>query len=302
LLPRGGQPQLNPPMSTVIAAGDQIIAITADDSTLRLSAGALPVDEQAIRTASERPATPERTLILGWSPETVSMIQHLDAYVPAGSTVTVVSHSINDPEAWTRDLTGLQNQKVTHTAGDPTDRTVLNGLDIPSYDHVIACGSGDPDPQIDDAHALLTLLHLRDIKQTTGCSFSLITEMNDARNRDLAAITEADDFVVSENLLSLMLVQVAENKYLKAVFDDIFDSDGAEIYLKPAADYVQLGRPVSFATLIEAARRRDEVAIGYRLGALGKDATQQFGVTVNPDKSGPVTLTEGDTVIVLAED
>jgi voltage-gated potassium channel Kch len=302
LMPKSGQPQLNPPMDSPIAAGDQIIAITADDSSLRLGGEILPADDNAIRTATMRPTKPGRTLILGWSPETTAMIDHLDAYVPAGSTVTVVSHTIPDSTAWAAGLADLENQTVSSVVSDPTDRGVLDGLDIPSYDHVIACGSGDPDPQIDDAQAMLTLLHLRDIKQTTGCSFSLVTEMNDARNRDLAAITETDDFVVSENLLSLMLVQVAENKHLKAVFDDIFDSAGSEIYLKPAADYVELGRPVGFATVIEAARRRNEVAIGYRLSALGKDAARKFGVTVNPDKSLPVELSEGDTVIVLARD
>ena len=62
--------------------------------------------------------------------------------------------------------------------------------------------------------------------------------MLDVRNRELAEVTQADDFIVSDKLISLMLAQVSENKDLNAVFDDLFDPDGSEIYLKPAADYV----------------------------------------------------------------
>ncbi len=57
--------------------------------------------------------------------------------------------------------------------------------------------------------------------------------MLDDRNRELAEVTQADDFIVSDKLISLMLSQVSENKQLTEVFDQLFSSDGAEIYLRP---------------------------------------------------------------------
>jgi hypothetical protein len=126
--------------------------------------------------------------------------------------------------------------------------------------------------------------------------------MLDTRNRELAEVTQADDFIVSNKLTSLMLAQVSENKELSAVFADLFDPEGAEVYIKPAMNYVALGRPVNFYTIVEAARRRGEVAIGYRIEAFGKDAAKAYGVTVNPPKSGKVTFAAADRVIVLAED
>ena len=47
---------------------------------------------------------------------------------------------------------------------------------------------------------------------------SVVSEMIDVRNRELAEVTRADDFVVSNRLVSLMLSQVSENPDLNAVF------------------------------------------------------------------------------------
>jgi ion channel POLLUX/CASTOR len=71
--------------------------------------------------------------------------------------------------------------------------------------------------------------------------------------------------------------------------------------LKPAADYIRLDQPVNFYTLLEAARLRGEVALGYRLLGQAQEADQDFGVHLNPKKSERITLTQQDKLIVLAE-
>jgi hypothetical protein len=125
--------------------------------------------------------------------------------------------------------------------------------------------------------------------------------MLDIHNRNLADVIRADDFIVSDALVSLLMAQVSENKWLNAVFKDLFDPEGSEIYLKPASQYVKTGAPVNFYTVVEAARQRGEVAIGYRLQALAGDSSQAYGVVVNPDKSKMVTFSDHDRIVVLAE-
>ena len=98
-----------------------------------------------------------------------------------------------------------------------------------------------------------------------------------------------------------MLAQISENKRLSAVFTDLFDPEGCELYLKPAEDYVELGQLLNFYTVVEAARQRGETALGYRLRALANDATQAYGVKVNPAKSKMLTFSAEDRIIVLAE-
>ena len=121
------------------------------------------------------------------------------------------------------------------------------------------------DAQHADARTLVTLLHLRDMQEKLGESYSIVTEMNDDANREVAEVTKADDFVVSTKLISLYLTQLSENRQLAEVFAALLSPEGAEIHLKSAANYLQPGTPANFATVIEAAARRGETAIGYRL-------------------------------------
>jgi hypothetical protein len=158
------------------------------------------------------------------------------------------------------------------------------------------------EPQEADAKTLVTLLHLRDMAQKDDTPFSIVSEMLDLRNRELAEATQVDDFIVSEHLISLMMSQLSENGNLFDVFTDIFDPEGAEIYLKPIADYVRTGEPVNFYTVTEAARRRGETALGYRVTAEADDAGKSYGVHTNPKKSRMVTFAPGDKVIVIAEE
>ncbi len=288
-------PRVLPPFDTVIAAGDRIIAIAADDSLLVPSASPSP-DVDAIVEAPAEPARSERTLVLGWNSHAASIVRGLDAYVGAGSEVCVVDADLTH-EGVVEVVGALQRQSLEVRALDPSRRDVLDGLEPGRWDHVVVLPGEAADPQAADARVLVTLLHLRDIASRTGASFSLVSEMNDVRNRDLAERGRGDDFIVSSRLVSLMMCQIAEQKELHAVLADLFDPDGAEIYLKPAARYVREVE-VNFATLVESARRRGEVAIGYRLGA-GKG---RGAVTLNPDKGARVRLGAEDQVIVVAMD
>lgn len=297
-----GETLLNPPAETRFAPGDKVIAISADDDTIRLSGLTTPPAQTGlIRAAAKRAVLPlEKTLLLGWNASAPTIIRELDHYVAKGSTVTIVAGREFEEQA--QACCNLQNQEISFRAGDTTDRVLLDTLDIPEYDHVIALADTSLDIQTADARTLITLLHLRNIAGMDETPFSIVSEMLDLRNRELAAVTNVDDFIVSDHLISLMTAQLAENADLQGVFGDLFDAEGNEIYLKPACDYVELGQPVNFYTVVEAARRRHETAIGYRLGVEARNFAAQYGVRINPKKSAEVRFAEGDKVIVLAEE
>ena len=301
--PAGGQPLLNPPMDMTVAPGDRLIVIAGDDDAIILSGRtefALALD--AIQPLRPPVTTPERTLILGWNWRAPAIINELDQYVPAGSTVTVVADDPDAAAVLDERCGAVQRQEIHFQLGDTTDRRTLDELDIPSYQHVIIlCYSERFAAQQADAHTLITLLHLRDIASRQGDTFSIVSEMIDSRNRNLAEITQADDFIVSDRLVSLMLAQVAENKALNAVFADLFDPEGAEVYLRPASHYVHTDAPLDFYTVVEAARQRGEVAIGYRRAGDSMDKARAYGVKVNPNKAESITFAQDDMIIVLAE-
>lgn len=291
---------LNPDADTEITAEDEIILIAEDDSTISLSDGPAPqADEGAIRKSVPREPRPERTLILGWNDRAPRIVAELDHYVHPGSEVTVVTP---DGSLSTSPFEELENQTVATHVGDATDRHVLDELGVASYDHVIVLGNpGGPDPNATDSKTLVTLLHLREIAEQSEHRFSIVSEMLDVRNRALAEVTGADDFIVSDHLASLMMCQVSENRELSTVFEDLISPEGSELYLKPATDYVEPGVPLNFYTVVEAARRRGEVAVGYHLEAETGDPGASYGVHLNPEKSQPITFDEHDRLIVLAE-
>src|SRR5215218_1172194 len=285
-----GRIELNPPMETKITAEDALILIAEDDSAIALSENADPkVEAGANRRPRPHREKPERTLILGWNERAPMMIAHLDRYVSPGSEVTVVT-----PEGAGLPTTfdELEHQAVNVRTGNTSDRRTLDALEVPAYDHVIVLSYSDGSDDA-DSRTLVSLLHLREIAEHSGRSFSIVSEM--------AEIARADDFIVSDHLVSLMMCQVSENKEYAAVFEELIDPKGSELYLKPAEEYVKPGVPLSFYTIVEAARRRGEVAVGYRVKAEAGDSRKSYGVRLNPAKSQRIEFAEGDKVIVLAE-
>jgi len=302
LMAEGGDLTLNPPMDRVLAARDQLIAISEDDDTIRPAAAPLGgIRDDLIVSVPVRPRTPERTLIMGWNFRAPSVIRELDAYVAPGSYLMVVADLPDIAAVIDAIRPQIVNQQLEVRPGDTTQRALIDGLDPQTFDHIIIlCYSDVLDVQRADARTLITLLHLRDIASIGGHDFSITSEMLDLRNRALAEVTKADDFIVSDRLISLLLSQVSENRHLKRVFDDLFDPGGSEIYLRPATDYIRPDEPMTFTTVVEAARRRGEIAIGYRRKADIENAARAYGVVMNPTKSDVVTFAADDRVIVLA--
>jgi hypothetical protein len=299
-----GRVQINPPMETVIRSGDKVIAISADDDTIRLSGRTdFAINGEAVRDGASSPAPLEQLLILGWNRRGPMILEQLSYYVPAESEVRVVAPI--EPQQMQADCAALQlhGMRVTFEQGNLIDRPTLDRLVTARYQSIVILSPVDaPEVQLADASTIITLLHLRDIARKTGRTLSIISEILDVRNRDLAEVTSADDVIISEQLVALAMTQIAENKDVVPIFVDLLSPAGNEIYLKTAGDYVAPGLPVNFYTVLEAARRRGQTAIGYRLLAESSDPEQSFGVHLNPSKTEPVTFGEDDRVIVLATD
>ncbi len=299
-----GQALLRPPMGRLIAQGDQPIVIARGSRAICVSGQASPtIPADHLVDCLPRRHSPERTLILGWNAHGPLVIHRLEGYVAPGSHVDVVASEPSAAQDIARYCALLSKQTVAFRQDDTTDRDVLDGLDLRSYHHVIVLSYSDAlDTQAADARTLVTLLHLREIADRIGHSFSIVSEMLDLRNRNLARVTRVDDFIVSDRLASLMLAQIAQNPHLVEIFGELFDPTGSEIQMRPAHDYVRLDAPLTFYTLTAAARRHGEVAIGYWVRADSQSDERNYGVYLNPPKSRPITLSNADQIIVLTID
>ena len=297
---KDGEMMLPPPFDRTLTADDLIVTISEDDDTIVLD-GAGAVDEGAINVAPARSSRRnERTLVLGASRRLPLVLRELDSYVAPGSETIVHGENARATLA-TLDLATLANMKVTVEDSDVTDRDLLESLDITQFDHILLLSElNDRTQEMADARTTITLLFLRDITQRAGKRVPMTSEILEIQSRDLAAVSEADDFIVSNSLVSLMMSQLAENPHLVHVFDELFSSKGYELYVKPLSEYLDAGA-ATYATLCEAALRRKEIAIGYRLAKLARDPSAAYGVKVNPPKREQVRFTHDDHVIVLAE-
>ncbi len=299
-----GKVRLNPPMSTVIAPDQSLVLIAEDDSAIAQSLTRSPQVDSAVILKARKKRTPvERVMVLGWNRRGPTIVSELSRYLPAGSSVTVAAHTPDLAERLAD--VPLAGGKLTLQAHvlDTCNMASLQTLNITACDSVIVLGySDDLSAQAADTRTLITLLHLRKMADEAGRHINIVSEMADIRNRELAAVTRADDFVVSNKLISLMLAQASENPYISAIFEDLLDEAGSEICLKPISDYVSLDVPMTFYTIAEAARARGETAFGYcRPREEGKASGNPGGVVVNPRKSEALEYRAGDRVIVLAE-
>ena len=84
-----GAVELNPPIDTVFAAGDSIVAVSADDDTMLFSGFQDVATDAAARTADYVEPT-VRILVIGWSSLGPSVLAELDEFLSDGSEVDLV--------------------------------------------------------------------------------------------------------------------------------------------------------------------------------------------------------------------
>lgn len=295
---------LNPPSDRRILEGDSLIAIAEDDSTLvvapRFEGKA---DDSAIQLSTVENGRSHRLLMIGWNDRAPTMIDEIDKYAPPGAELMIATE-FGDPEAEIASkIPPLRNLSVEVEVGNTSQNRRLEELHPEAYDQIIVLCYGDHlDYEEADAKTLITLFHLRDLGRRLGAELRIATEMLDDRNRKLADVAYVDDIVVSDEFVSLLLSQVSETEELSELFEQLFAVGGPQIYLRPATAYVRTGEPVSFATVIEAARRVGETAIGFRVAAHARDAERNFGIRINPAKSATVEFAADDAVVVLAQE
>ncbi len=293
-----GAVELNPSMDRVIGPDDSLILVAEDDSAIKLNKGTVRINSQALREGEPEPDIPEHALILGWNRRGPLIVRELSRYVAPGSRLTVVADWPHLAQTIEPLKAGGDRIVIDTLEADSTDHDVLEHLGVANYDHVLVLGYSDTmATQPADTKTLVTLLHLRRLADQSGRHINIVSEMIDVRNRELAEVTRADDFVVSNKLVSLMLAQASENEHISAIFGSLLDEEGSEIYIRPAAYYVALGTPVDFFTVTASAALREQVAIGY---CLFNEQTGRDKVVVNPKKSEPVNFGPRDRIVVLA--
>lgn len=293
---------LNPPADHLIGTDDELLVLAEDSNIAHRPKGSLGVAGDApVSAPSAKPV--EHMLILGWNEKIFPILQEFDNYVGEGSTLTLVNQ-VPEEERERQITAQVPSRQITlrHIIGDYTSRHLMDEVRPERYPTVMVLGdSPDGTAEGADTRAIIALLLLRDRRQKNpGAPQEVCSEILDPKNRELAATTEIDDIVISNEMVSMVLAQITYEPRVRAVLEDLFQSDGSEIYLKDLSLYAQPGSTTTFEQLMVAAKRRGELAIGVQVRAEGGE---KHGLTLNPiDRQKPITPQPGDRLVVLAED
>jgi hypothetical protein len=288
-------PKLNPPKDYVLSPSDELILLASDDCVSCPDAVPQAADKDVFAPENTICPAPQHILVFGHSEVLDEFLQEQDAYLSPGSKVTIGAGRHIDAKG----LPKLRNITV---------ETVYINLLIPSAvgtllstkpDSIVLLAGHEVSPETADAETLLLLALIEKYCTQTGVHFAVISELRLAEHRALAKATVVTDFIISSNLTALLLSQISQERQLAAVFRDLLDEDGSELYLKPAAHYIKLHKPVKLYTVAAAVAAKSEVFIGIRRKTA---ISEKFDIRLNLPKDTVETFGEEDMLIVLAED
>ncbi|KAM3702303.1 hypothetical protein ACJW31_04G015700 [Castanea mollissima] len=322
----GGKIVLNPEDSYVLQEGDEVLVIAEDDDTY--SPAALPTVKEASFKNIARPARKSQKILLcGWRRDIDDMIVVLDAFLAPGSELWMFNDVLEKEREKKLtdgglDINRLVNISLVHREGNAVIRRHLESLPLQSFDSIlILADESMEDSAIQaDSRSLATLLLIRDIQakrlpfrdtQVHRGSFSqgswigdmqqasdksvIISEILDPRTKNLLSMSKISDYVLSNELVSMALAMVAEDRQINDVLEELFAEEGNEMHIRHADLYLHEGEELSFYEILLRARQRREIVIGYRF------ANAERAVINPPAKSERRRWSLKDLFVVIAE-
>jgi hypothetical protein len=301
---------INPPVDYRMRDDDEILIVAEDDSTIEYLPQQIiePESFQPLGIRLEQGA--ERDLLIGWSDKADTIIREFSEYVTGGSEIDIAISKPTDEERRVIDILDkeVENIKIGVLDINALDRNDLLGVGPGDYGNIILLASARSvqDPQQIDSENIVTLLLLRSIFQETGLAegdTKLITEVLESQNNALIAKAGVKDMIISNRLISMITAQISESRGIKDVYDNIFQEDGSEIYLKPLSLYFsEFPVQLRFADLIAVAQTREEVCFGVKIKELEQNPSANHGVQLIPPKDKMLQLNADDCLVVVAED
>jgi len=292
---------LNPSDDLVLRADDRLVLVAEDDDETIPPASYTPKSPDRGQGVPAAPVLEahRRILILGWNHHVPDLLQELDGYQLERFEVVIASmvpldvrkrHLDNHEVACTR-------IEVQHLEVDYTVPGQLRRIDPAAFDNIVLVTNDWIASEESDARTLLGHLLLREIVPDGRGKPHVLVELADPGNLALFR-RGSSEVVIPPMILSHILAQVALRRELRVVFDDLFGPEGSEIFFRPAAEYGLVGREVDFATVGHAVARRNETALGLRLGSRMPGGDDE--ILINPPRDRKWLLRPSDQLVVLA--
>jgi len=273
--------------------------------------------------ASAAASAPESILLVGWRPDVRATVEELGAAVPRGSTVTIVA-----PDAELGLPKHVGHARIVHVRGEAGRYDVLRDAltrtrgrrvarGAAAHDHVLvlspALNGGaaalSADALEEDAKSLASLAYVVAALDADGGGGAdgvhVSAELMSERVGEIAAAElAAGNVIMPRALASQLAAQAVRDGAVYRLWMELLTQAGRELYVRPAAAYVDVDTPVraSFAQLARSvAAERDDVVLGYvPAGAAGMDEA-----VLNPagaDLDDEREWGAGDQLIVMSDE
>ena len=280
--------KMNPSPEMVYKEGDQLVVFSEENDTSSLVEMPELPEVQLMPTDAREEKKPGKVVILGYN-ETLPTILH---ELPEDVTDVMICSAKCDRDALREKLSDRPTMEISFFDGDYTkNRTLLKLAEMAS--HMVVLSDHTMDEEKADMQNIFTLLNLRDFKVRYGFEYNITMEMRREHNQRLVVADDNTDYVVSSNMSSLFLAQLAESPELTNVFREILSNEGSEFYLK-TADLLQCAGDHTTAEI-----RKIALAQGYLV--LGYMRNNSFACTFNPPLKETISLAPEDSLIVVGE-
>jgi len=304
---KDGEILINPSGERKLTDGDNILILADDDSTIDFQGKPVAKPKTYPLKSGKLSQLLENELIIGYNKKVPCIIEQYADYVLDGSKIDIM---LQDPPNETHERIKLlqeehPNLEINLIDSDPLDLDALKAT-TPSNRNNILILSSDEDPEKSDAKTILILLLLRKIVSEHSdekMKTRLITEVMDSANQNLISDVGVRDFIISNRFISMLLAQISEEPDIKKVYDNLFEEDGSEIYLKPLSLYFeQIPEDLTFADCMAISRLRNEICLGIKIIDQEGDPEKNYGIQLIPEKNQNFKLKPNDHLVVIAED
>jgi Trk K+ transport system NAD-binding subunit len=286
-----GVPSLNPPADTIIQPNDKAIILSESyGSYVYSTQNHQDYNSSIISKPYEN--SPRKILGLGYNVNVPYVIEDMEKYVGTGSQLTLL---VPDEEAKTKlesRFSSNPNFKLNVIIGPAHSYATLQMFKFEQFDTIAVFANDQTTIESADEQTLLTLLHLQEFKSSADNFPTIVVEIRENKSVESLEYVDVDDFIVSNILISKIMAQVSEDRYLYAVINELVSEYGQEFYLKRVSAYLTLGTSYPIYALVQSVLKKNEVFVGYK-----KKGEQ---IVLNPSKYDEVEFGPDDRVIVAA--
>lgn len=291
--------------------GDRLVLITpgskarqdpvAEDTHIPTTIAEDATPSTSLPEPADRPT--HRILLLGWNRSVPAILTVLDDYSDVRYEITnmaLISEQDRLTRLHRRGIT-FENIEITWETGELTSAHEVEVLEPWRFDTVVICASEWLESSGEsDARTVLGYLILESILEEHEGRPHLLAQLMNERNVPLFPEDRCET-ITGPVVLSHLLAQVALQKNLRGLFEELFGPGGAEIFFRPVNEYLgaDRDRDVPFTDLVTAALAKGQIAIGVRRARF---AARNGGILLNPPKKGLLRLEDDDEVVVLVDE